>query len=321
MDLTVVIPTRNRRQVLHQALRRLGAQEDEARFEVIVVDDGSSDGTPDAVRAFAQSAPFPVVLLEQPPQGPAAARNAAIARARAPVCLFLNDDSWARPGLLARHCAFHATHPAAEDALLGAITLPAEPQPTPFMRWLEGLHFDFGSIVDASNAGGGRFFTLNVSAKVELVRRAAGFDETFANAAYEDLDLGLRLEQHGLRLAFDRGAVVEHAHPLDLPDTIARFRRHARSLRDFRARHPSWPEPTCPAARHRLRAAVLTGLALVRIRSRALQHETWRFLCHEATREGDWEPGEDPPGGVRIGSTLARLASRDAAARIPPSGT
>jgi glycosyltransferase involved in cell wall biosynthesis len=321
MDLTVVIPTRDRVTALRENLARLEAQSREAAFEVVVVDDGSSDGTAAAVRQAAATSDVPIALLEQAGLGAAAARNRALATARAPVCLFINDDTLPRPELVRRHARFHADNPDPEDALLGRIELATDPRPTPFMRWLATVHFG-QDVEDPHDAGGRRFFTSNVSVKAELVRRAGGFDEAFPAAGHEDIDLGLRLEREGLRLAHDPEAVVEHRHPLDLPGAIERFRGTAASLVLFTERHPDWPPPTRPGARHRAKAGALTALTALGLGRGPLRRETWRFLCDEATREGYWDAiaraGHDPPArGVRIGATLARLASRDRDTRLP----
>lgn len=325
MDLTVVIPTRDRLPTLRETLARLDAQAGEAAFEVVVVDDGSRDGTPAALREAGDSHAFPFTLLENGGRGPAAARNRAIAVARGSVCLFINDDTWPGPGLAARHVEFHRRHPEPTAGLLGRIALAADPPPTPLMRWLADQHFDL-AIEDPGDIGGRRFFTANVSAKTALLREAGGFDEGFAAAAHEDVDLGLRLERRGLRLAYDAEAVVEHSHPFDLPRAIDRMREVGWTLAPFVERHPGWPVPRRPGLRHRVKALGLTLPAAVGARPRRLQRETWRFLCHEATREGYWdaveggERGWRSGRGPRIGRTLARVAARDAAARLPPAG-
>jgi cellulose synthase/poly-beta-1,6-N-acetylglucosamine synthase-like glycosyltransferase len=166
-----------------------------------------------------------------------------------------------------------------------------------------------------------------VSAKTAFIREAGGFDEGFITAGHEDIDLGLRLQQKGMRLSYDREAVVEHYHPADLPSAIERSRDIGRANARFIQRHPSRPVPRRPGVRHRVKALALTGLAAVGVRHRRVQHETWRFLCHESFREAFWSEvdamnggrGSQPPQGLRIGRTLARIASRDEDAGMPSS--
>jgi mycofactocin glycosyltransferase len=324
MELTVVIPTRDRRAILCETLARLAPQTRDVLFEVIVVDDGSADGTADAVRTEALRQPYPLRLIEQRAAGPATARNRALATAQAPVCLFLDDDTWPGPDLASRHRDFHLGRPEREAALLGHIELTAHPAPTRFMLWLVEGHFDFAAIEDPENVDGTHFYTGNTSVKTDFVRMAGGFDECLH--PHEDTDLGLRLQAQGMRLTYDPQAVVHHYHPVDLPHEIERMDAIGRSLSRLVARHPEQLAARRPGPRHRLKAAALTACALAGVRTRRLQRETWRFLCHQATREGYWReadgteqapaaPGERP----RIGRTLARLASRDADARMPPA--
>jgi len=324
-ELTVVIPTRDRRAILRETLTRLADHASEI-CEVIVIDDGSTDGTPAAVRQHAAADSLDLRLLEQAGRGPAAARNRAIGSARAPVCVFMNDDTWPQAGLLQRHRDFHRRNPELEAALLGRVVLPPEPTPTPFMRWVADVHFDYHAIEDLDNAGGKHFYTSNVSAKTALLRSVGGFDEGFAEAAHEDIDLGLRLEERGLRLVYDPEAVVEHWHPLDLASAIRRFRGIGRAFAVFTARHPTWPVARRPGARHRVKAGTLAGLASLGVRTSRLQQETWRFLCHEAAREGYWNAvdGVDTAENTRhldIGDRLARLAIKDEDAQLPEPRT
>jgi GT2 family glycosyltransferase len=327
MELTVIIPTRNRRAILCETLDRLTRQRRDLDFEVIVVDDGSTDDTTDVVRRRAEGSPFSLNLIEQPGLGPAAARNRAVGLTQAPVCLFIDDDTWPRDGLLARHMDFHRRSPERETALLGYVDSALVPPPTPFMRWFCGQHLGFAEIEDPEDAGGENFFSGNVSAKTDFIRGAGGFDEAFTSAGHEDIDLGLRLQAQGMRLTYDQQAVVEHYHPIDLPGAIERMRDIGQANARFTERHPSRPVPRRPGARHRIKAGALTGLALVGVRSTRVQHETWRFLCHESFREAFWTETDaragrrtaPPPDGLRIGKTLARLTSRDEDARMPPS--
>ena len=328
IDLSVVIPTHNRVDILGETLERLAAQKAESTFELVVVDDGSTASTVATLRSLAREVPVPMCVLEQAQRGPAAARNRGIEAARGAVCLFLGDDTRPEPGLIERHASFHRRTPEQEAALLGHVEWAPESCPSPLMEWLNtGVQFGFGEIADAERVPGSYFYTANVSVKTAFVRAHRGFDEAFPHAAFEDLELGFRLERAGMRLVYDSDAVVEHWHPVDLPAVLTRMRTLGRSAVLLHERFPSWPLGRRPGARHRTKAALLTALNLVPLHSARLRHVTWRFLCHEAMREGSWdvEPrGESP---LRIGSLLAQLAARDPAtwksplvARPPNSG-
>lgn len=313
----MIIPTRDRRAVLLETLNRIERQAGDADLEVIVVDDGSSDGTPGAVRAWAnEGRVLQLRMLEQTASGPAAARNRGIESARAPVCLFLGDDTWPTEELLARHAAFHRGRPGAEDALLGGVAWAPPLDTQPFMRWLEdsGVQFDYKSIPGPEGLGGRFLYTSNVSLKTEFLRDHGGFDEGFRHAAFEDIELGLRLEQAGMRLACDPDACVEHWHPTDLPSTLRRMGPVGRSNARLVSMHPGrWPSPTRPGPEHSVKAAALTVLNLLGLgRTRRVREETWRFLCHEVHREAYWSGVDDPPRRrPRRGALLARVAARD----------
>ncbi len=319
IELSVIIPTRDRVDILTETLKRLVEQRTEIEFEIVVVDDGSRDATVAEARSVAEHAPVPLTVLEQGSRGPAAARNRGIAAARGSTCLFIGDDTWPRADLVERHARLHRRHPEPETALLGHVQWAAASRPTPFMHWLNsGIQFDFDQIADPENVGGSCFYTANVSAKRSFLVANGCFDEAFPHAALEDIELGLRLERAGLRLVYDAAAVVEHFHPYDLRASLRRMRTLGRSAVILHERVPDWPLPRRPGARHRLKAAVLTALNMVpRARPLPVRHATWHFLCHEAFREGCWAVSPRGDRELRIGRSLAWLAARDAATRAP----
>jgi glycosyltransferase involved in cell wall biosynthesis len=115
MRHSVVVPTFQRRGLVTEAVRALATQI-EPPLEVIVVVDGSTDGSAQALAEI--SAPFPLRVVEQPNSGAARARNRGAALARGDLLLFLDDDMMAAPDLLAQLGRVHAR---GADAVLGHI--------------------------------------------------------------------------------------------------------------------------------------------------------------------------------------------------------
>src|SRR5437868_11412329 len=116
--ISVIVPTHDRASLLPRALASLLAQ-DFAPFEVIVVDDGSRDGT--AAFLSGVSDPRLRVLRHGRALGAAGARNSALALARAPIVAFLDDDDEALPGFLAETARAHASPPAIDLCWTGVI--------------------------------------------------------------------------------------------------------------------------------------------------------------------------------------------------------
>ncbi|HET6812345.1 MAG TPA: glycosyltransferase [Acidimicrobiales bacterium] len=237
-DLVVVIPTRDRWHVLPRALDALDAQT-AAGFHTVVVADGE-DQPLDAVAPRSG-----VTVTGVPRGGPGPARNEGVDRARRdnrPLALLLGDDILATPDLVARHLDAHSRRPDPEDAALGLIRWHPEVERGRIQRWLEwsGTQFDYAHM-DAGPVGWARFYSSNVSFKTELFARVGGFDAAF-RFLYEDLDLGWRMEQAGMRLWYEPDAIGLHVHRYDWPGLRRRFETAGRAEYLMSARH-DWFEP------------------------------------------------------------------------------
>ena len=113
LDLSVVVPAYNRAGLIVRALDSVAAQDMLPR-EIVVVDDGSSDGTPDVVARWAETAPLPVQLIVSPEnRGVGATRNIAMRAARGSLIALLDSDDEYLPGALAMLAAPLARHPDA----------------------------------------------------------------------------------------------------------------------------------------------------------------------------------------------------------------
>jgi glycosyltransferase involved in cell wall biosynthesis/peptidoglycan/xylan/chitin deacetylase (PgdA/CDA1 family) len=202
---SVVIPTYQRRDVVVESVRALGAQVGPS-FNVVVVVDGSADGTAGALRAL--DVPFPLAVLEQPNNGAAAARNRGAAAAVGDIILFLDDDMRAAPDLLEAH---EQRYRAGADAVMGHI--PIDPQSPPSLLtlgaedWAEQRRerLDAGTPLTVSD-----LLTGQLSVRREVFDALGGFDEDFTRGGTfgaEDTDFGHRLLAGGYHVMFAAAAV------------------------------------------------------------------------------------------------------------------
>lgn len=228
MRLSVVIPTFDRKERLVRTLDALRAQRGDVPggAEVVVVDDGSADGTPDVLRARANAGE--IVFLSVAHGGPARARNAGARPARGEILLFLGDDVAPEPGFLAEHDRAHRE--AAEPrAVLGYTGWDrSRMRVTPFLHHLNerGLQFGYGLIADPESVPFNFFYTSNVSLPREVFLELGGFDESFPFAAWEDVEFSWRAVRaaRALRIVYRPVARARHDHPV----TFAAFRKRQR---------------------------------------------------------------------------------------------
>ncbi|HWF25674.1 MAG TPA: glycosyltransferase [Solirubrobacteraceae bacterium] len=235
--MTVAIPTRDRWNILQRTLAALKTQTVQG-FETIVVVDGTDQRPPAAVHDQAR-----VLIQEQ--AGPGAARNRAASASGRTLLLFLGDDMIPEPQLVERHLARHTRDAAPEVAVLGHVRWHPEVAGDRLARWLEwsGAQFDYRALAreGGEEAGFGRFYSCNVSLKRTFFLDVGGFDLDFW-FDYEDLDLGWRLHQRGMRLLYEPGAVALHLHRHDLPSLERRYASRAQGERTMAAKH-DWFSP------------------------------------------------------------------------------
>jgi GT2 family glycosyltransferase len=228
MLISVVVPTRNRVEILEKALRALNAQDFPAeQFEVVVVDDGSSDGTSARILAQLSEYQMKATLLRQAERGPAAARNLAVRHARGELILFFNDDVIATSGLLEEHFAAHEREQNLSVGVLGRVHWSPEVSVTPFMHWLEhgGPQFKYNEIKPGETSWR-NFWTCNLSLRRRFLFENGMFDEDFPFAAWEDIELGYRLSRRGLKLIYNPAALAYHHHPVTLESSRKKMLVH-----------------------------------------------------------------------------------------------
>jgi GT2 family glycosyltransferase len=208
---SVVVPTYQRAVSLARCLDALAAQTlGRDRFEVVVVDDGSTEPPRAVVSRAARS--LDVRLIEQQNAGPAAARNSGARAARGEYVVFTDDDCRPDPDWLR---AIDATATRYPGCAVGGRVVNALGDglcSTASQLLIEFL-YDYYNVDET----GGRFFiTSNLALPIESFHRIGGFDVSFPLAAAEDRDLCDRWQEAGLAMVYCEEAVIHHAHALDV---------------------------------------------------------------------------------------------------------
>jgi glycosyltransferase involved in cell wall biosynthesis len=225
VEVSVVIPTRDRQAMLPRALEVSLGQENVA-LEVIVVDDGSRDGTPEILRSARD--PRLKVVTHGTSRGVAAARNAGIERADGEWLAFLDDDDVWSPHKLRRQLdiagaqgALFAYAAAVDLDERGDVSrLDRPPPPEDLLRRL--LRFN---VIPAGSS--------NVLAHTGLVRETGGFDERLSQAA--DWELWIRFATAGRAASCEEVLVGYSLHSGNM--LLAEPKRISRELSYIAAKH------------------------------------------------------------------------------------
>jgi glycosyltransferase involved in cell wall biosynthesis len=237
----VIIPTFNRVDALITCLEHLERQT-YTDFEVVVVDDGSTDSTKERIQEFRARTHLRLRYFFQENSGPARARNVAASLLDAPICLMLGDDIFPSPDLVKVHRELHRRRPELDVVGVGLTRWSESGQNvTKFMRWLDssGVQFSYGELLNGVQPDWRHFYTSNLSMKTEFLLRFP-FNEAFKAAAMEDIELGYRLQvQHGFELVFLREALAYHLHPTNFRQACKRMFGVGASTHLF---HELWPE-------------------------------------------------------------------------------
>lgn len=224
-DASVVIATHNRAAQLADCLAALARQSQLARFEVIVVDNGSHDST-QAVIAGVASERVRGIAVADPNR--AKARNAGIAAARGRIVIFCDDDTVAPAEFVAEHLRAHEAQPTA--VVSGPIINVPDPR--------------VAIAPSARHYSRAFFCTCNVSVPKAQLEAAGVFDERYDLYGWEDTDLGIRLRARGLRRVFAWPAFLYHIKPPNIT-TLERRRLLAQEKGTMAARFvrkaPTWP--------------------------------------------------------------------------------
>ncbi len=232
---SVVIPTYNRLDMLQRVLDALEQQTSAPAFEIIVVNDGSTD---DTERVMSERKG--ITFRTQKNSGPGKARNFGVTLAKGRYVIFIGDDTVPEERFLAEHARVHRG--AGDDpmvACLGYTGWPRRERVTAFMDYINdfGLQFGYKLIKDGEVVPYNFFYTSNISIDRELIA-SQPFDTTFPAAAWEDIELAYRLEAKGLKIRYNAAAVTRHYHQMTVDSFARRQYTVGKSGAIFYRKHP-----------------------------------------------------------------------------------
>lgn len=225
-DVSVVIATKDRARYLERALDSLARQQDAPAFEVIVVDNGSSDDTPQVVERANETSRVSMRYEREPEPNRGKARNRAIAVAAGETVIFCDDDVQAPPQWIAAHARAHA--PGEPAVVNGPILNVASYHDRPKPRF--------------TNLSRAFLCTCNASVPRRALAATGAFDESFDLYGWEDTELGVRLREAGLAWRFAWDAYIWHIKPPQENTIEVEARKayeKARMAGRFLLKHPS----------------------------------------------------------------------------------
>lgn len=234
-DISIIVPTFERREPLIACLAALGAQEG-GPYETIVVDDG---GSTQIAEICAAAGPW-VRLIRQANSGPAKARNAGARAASGRFLCFTDDDCMPEPGWAK---ALAAAGGGEVNRLVGGLVRNALPD----NLYAETAQSITDYIYDwhrREHGGGVQFFTTNnVGCARSAFIDSGGFDEQYSLAGGEDREFGIRWAHRVGPLVYAPEAVVRHAHELDARGFWRQQANYGRGARRLHLAAPATAQP------------------------------------------------------------------------------
>ena len=231
MRATIQLCTYNRSTLLERVLDACFEQTvPRDDYEIVLVNDGSTDGTPAVIERAQARASCAFVVVNEQNSGLAKGRNAGISRASGERIIFIDDDVLPLPNFVEEHLRTHDANPQA-IVRGGAINVES----------FDSLPPPLWTIKDYS---GNYFWTTNVSVPLATIRDIGGFNESFSEYGWEDIDVGLRLRFRGTKAVFNPKALVYHWKPRprsgNVEKMIKQARAQARTAVQLAAIHPHW---------------------------------------------------------------------------------
>ena len=216
MKASVIIPVRNGSKTIKKCLKAVLAQNVGQKFEVIVVDDGSTDNTIGIVKRFPK-----VKLIQQEPLGPAVARNNGARHAKGEIVVFTDADCIPEKNWLEE-----MLKPFEDKSIAGVQGAYRTRQHELMARFTQlEIEYRYEKMLSSEKIDwiGSYSAAYNRSLFLEL----NGFNRDFKKASGEDPDLSYSIQEKGYRIEFNPKAIVYHSHPASLMRYLGKKFQHA----------------------------------------------------------------------------------------------
>ncbi len=228
MKVSVIIPAYNAQSTIGQTLKALMEQDYSEKFEILVVDDGSSDQTAQIIRSFAN-----VRYIHQPNAGPAAARNHGAKFSQGFILAFTDSDCIPHKNWLSQLTRGFIAKDVA--VVMGSYGIANKDNLLAYCVYKEIVFRHERFLPDFPKV----FGSYNFCVKKNIFEKVGGFDESYRNASGEDNDLSYRIFSSGARIYFERKALVDHYHPILVGNYLKEQFRHGFWRVKMYASHPS----------------------------------------------------------------------------------
>src|SRR5690606_38844512 len=208
-----------------------------------------TDQTAPQVHEIQALFPVPLHYFYQPNRKQGAARNLGARSAQGELLVFLGDDTVPQRGFLGEHLKAHnqttgGEGPDLHRVVIGYTTWPEDFQVTRFLHYIgeKGWQFGFSLIENPEDVPFNYFYTSNLSIRRQFFLESGGFDESFQEYGWEDIELSFRLKKLGMTLVYNPNARTHHYHPTTLASFIDRQRKVGFSAWTFYHKHPEMAE-------------------------------------------------------------------------------
>jgi glycosyltransferase involved in cell wall biosynthesis len=227
LKLSVIVPAYNAQETIGLTLTALVEQDFQGQYEIIVVDDGSSDQTAQVIRSFPR-----VIYIHQSNAGPAAARNIGAKEAQGQVLAFTDSDCIPHKDWLSKLLNGFVTSDV--GVVMGSYGIANDQSRLAWCVYKEILFRHERLLSDFPKV----FGSYNFCILKNMFDQVGGFDLSYRNASGEDNDLSYKINSAGYRIYFERKALVDHHHPTQITKYLKEQFRHGFWRVSMYASHP-----------------------------------------------------------------------------------